>query len=259
LYPSYHPKQNKNKKLQHIVTIATSTYCHCHCHFSIFQSMAITTPQLFTIFVNTILPVIAILVVMLAVGVFFIVTYSRFVTHNLRPAIRRWFQGRRFLTPNNDVESQSTTRVRRVTCTHIEGLEKSVINAIPKDIYDKSKGEESHCDCTVCLDEFEESDHIRTLPLCSHSFHVVCIDPWLSKQPSCPLCRSCLRCALRPIMAGRIGPSVHHDHLPFQNDDEDRFNGYNFPRSSSSSERPATPYPHLRGGTSVFGERTLVP
>lgn len=128
----YHPKQNQTKQK----TTAHSNHC---CEYVIFQSMAITTNQLFTIFVNIILPVIAILLVMLAVGVFFIVTYSQFITHNLRPAIRRWFQGRRFLTPNNDVESQSTTRVRRVTCIHIEGLEKSVINAIPKDIYDKSK------------------------------------------------------------------------------------------------------------------------
>jgi hypothetical protein len=54
-----------------------------------------------------------------------------------------------------------------------------------------------------------KSYHIRTLPLSSHSFHVVSIDTWLTKQPNCPLCSSCLPCAqfdrssLRPIMADR--------------------------------------------------------
>jgi len=138
-------------------------------------------------------------------------------------------------------------------------------------IYTKSKQEEN---CAVCLDEFEDNDRIRTLPLCSHTFHLVCIDTWLSKQPNCPICRSCLRCAqfdqspLKPIMANRIRPSFHHDHMPYQNDDENHVNGYYFPRfysfrseSSSSLKSPPTPYPHygLRVGTSVSGQERWFP
>ncbi|RXH94440.1 hypothetical protein DVH24_024124 [Malus domestica] len=44
--------------------------------------------------------------------------------------------------------------------------------------------------CPVCLDEFEEGEYLRTLPECSHSFHVPCIDMWLYSQPSCPVCRA---------------------------------------------------------------------
>lgn len=138
-------------------------------------------------------------------------------------------------------------------------------------IHAKFKQEEN---CAVCLDEFKDNDHIRTLPLCSHTFHLVCIEAWLSKQPNCPICRSCLRCAqfdqspLKLIMANRIRPSFHHDHMPYQNDDENCVNEYHFPHSYSfryesslSLERPPTPYPHcgLRGGTSVSGSGTLVP
>jgi len=100
-------------------------------------------------------------------------------------------------------------------------------------IYAKSKQEEN---CAVCLDEFEDNDRIRTLPLCSHSFHLVCIDAWLSKQPNC---RSCLCCAqfdqspLKPNMANRIRPSFHHDHMTYNNNDENRVKGYHFPRSYS--------------------------
>lgn len=41
--------------------------------------------------------------------------------------------------------------------------------------------------CTVCLEDREE---LRTLPECMHSFHMPCIDMWLSLHSSCPICRS---------------------------------------------------------------------
>ncbi|CAJ1942043.1 unnamed protein product [Sphenostylis stenocarpa] len=44
--------------------------------------------------------------------------------------------------------------------------------------------------CAVCLGEFEEGEELRTLPECMHSFHVTCIDTWLSSHPSCPVCRA---------------------------------------------------------------------
>ncbi|TQD85191.1 hypothetical protein C1H46_029279 [Malus baccata] len=44
--------------------------------------------------------------------------------------------------------------------------------------------------CAVCLGEFKEGEYFRTLPECSHSFHVQCIDMWLYSQPSCPVCRA---------------------------------------------------------------------
>lgn len=44
--------------------------------------------------------------------------------------------------------------------------------------------------CAVCLSEFEEGEELRTLPGCTHSFHVDCIDMWLYSHTNCPLCRS---------------------------------------------------------------------
>ena len=32
--------------------------------------------------------------------------------------------------------------------------------------------------CMVCLEEFVENDHLRTLS-CSHQYHVICVDKWL--------------------------------------------------------------------------------
>ncbi|GMN57233.1 hypothetical protein TIFTF001_026348 [Ficus carica] len=44
--------------------------------------------------------------------------------------------------------------------------------------------------CAVCLGEFEDGEELRTLPDCSHSFHVSCIDMWLFSHPNCPICRA---------------------------------------------------------------------
>ncbi|XP_048130707.1 NEP1-interacting protein 1-like isoform X2 [Rhodamnia argentea] len=44
--------------------------------------------------------------------------------------------------------------------------------------------------CSICLQDFECKDVARRLPACRHLFHLCCIDKWISKQRSCPLCRS---------------------------------------------------------------------
>ena len=43
--------------------------------------------------------------------------------------------------------------------------------------------------CSVCLDQFCTHQTIRELPECKHAFHAQCIDPWLRKKASCPVCR----------------------------------------------------------------------
>ncbi|XP_020597887.1 RING-H2 finger protein ATL56-like [Phalaenopsis equestris] len=44
-------------------------------------------------------------------------------------------------------------------------------------------------DCVVCLEGFREGDWCRVLPDCKHSFHRICVDRWLERSKSCPLCR----------------------------------------------------------------------
>ena len=43
--------------------------------------------------------------------------------------------------------------------------------------------------CSVCLQEFEAGEAARSLPECRHTFHMSCIDGWLCRHASCPLCR----------------------------------------------------------------------
>ncbi|CAN1135257.1 Putative RING-H2 finger protein ATL53 [Linum perenne] len=50
--------------------------------------------------------------------------------------------------------------------------------------------ERSEATCSVCLSDFNEGEPVRALPICSHVFHVACIDRWLLSHPNCPVCRA---------------------------------------------------------------------
>ena len=43
-------------------------------------------------------------------------------------------------------------------------------------------------ECTICLEHFNENELLYELS-CNHSYHKECIDDWLSKKNTCPLCR----------------------------------------------------------------------
>lgn len=42
--------------------------------------------------------------------------------------------------------------------------------------------------CAICLEPFAIDDTLRSIP-CSHAFHTACLDAWLQRVNSCPLCR----------------------------------------------------------------------
>lgn len=43
--------------------------------------------------------------------------------------------------------------------------------------------------CLICIDKFKINEYKRSLPKCNHYFHKKCIDKWLKKCASCPVCR----------------------------------------------------------------------
>ena len=43
--------------------------------------------------------------------------------------------------------------------------------------------------CTICLDNFRNSDEIRKIK-CRHLFHKICIERWLENGNDCPLCKT---------------------------------------------------------------------
>ncbi|XP_062092599.1 RING-H2 finger protein ATL65 [Humulus lupulus] len=170
-------------------------------------------------------PLIAMVVVVATA--FLIVTYSRLISRHVIPPVvrvlRRWRRrrrrsSRRSYLPSSDGDLDSLPYDSPFEASdgfHVfspYGLDDSIIKTIPLSIYTVvNKGGGPHHDCAVCLIEFEEDDYVRTLPVCSHAFHVDCIDMWLRSHANCPLCRAVIfrpESPFIPLMAARIRPSL---------------------------------------------------
>lgn len=73
------------------------------------------------------------------------------------------------------------------------GASESEISNLPQSIISSTDGDDSMEDaCAICCDAPAAGDVIRHLP-CSHRFHKDCIDLWLQRKPSCPICKSDIR------------------------------------------------------------------
>ncbi|XP_024171313.1 NEP1-interacting protein-like 2 isoform X1 [Rosa chinensis] len=69
------------------------------------------------------------------------------------------------------------------------GLSRDLFKKLPyHEILGDTKAARVSC-CTICLQDLEVGETVRTLPLCQHTFHLVCVDKWLVRHGSCPLCR----------------------------------------------------------------------
>ncbi|XP_010934436.1 RING-H2 finger protein ATL39 [Elaeis guineensis] len=72
----------------------------------------------------------------------------------------------------------------------ISGLEPAVVAAIPTMKYNRETfHSREDAQCTICLGEYQDREILRIMPACGHNFHRSCIDIWLQKQSTCPICR----------------------------------------------------------------------
>ncbi|KAK9012519.1 hypothetical protein V6N11_040564 [Hibiscus sabdariffa] len=107
--------------------------------------------------------------------------------------------------PSSSTSSQSNNRYPEMSTSdalqrqlqqlfhlHDSGLDQAFIDALPVFHYKEIVGPKEPFDCAVCLCEFSEKDKLRLLPMCSHAFHINCIDTWLLSNSTCPLCRGTL-------------------------------------------------------------------
>ncbi|KAM3407559.1 hypothetical protein ACQJBY_001130 [Aegilops geniculata] len=77
------------------------------------------------------------------------------------------------------------------------GLGTKELGALPVLVWESSSAKVATAavaeHCAVCLGEMEDGELGRMLPVCSHAFHVGCIDAWLRLSSTCPVCRSAVR------------------------------------------------------------------
>lgn len=140
---------------------------------------------------NKVSPTVSFFIVILAV-VFFISGFLhlliRFLTKNrYPPQIPESYRD-----PEVAGSNAFQRQLQQLFHLHDSGLDQAFINALPVFRYKEIMGLKEPFDCAVCLSEFSEQDELRLLPLCSHAFHIDCIDTWLLSNSSCPLCRGSL-------------------------------------------------------------------
>ncbi|KAL4580132.1 hypothetical protein LXL04_016313 [Taraxacum kok-saghyz] len=75
-----------------------------------------------------------------------------------------------------------------------KGLCKDSINKLPRCIFKNSCNEIERngiheSNCAICLRNLKNREEGRELPICRHVFHLECIDEWLIRSGSCPICR----------------------------------------------------------------------
>jgi len=65
-------------------------------------------------------------------------------------------------------------------------LQQNEIDVIPTFL---ATDQETQKTCSICLENFRPGESLKKLHQCDHFFHSACIDGWLGRRNSCPLCR----------------------------------------------------------------------
>lgn len=72
---------------------------------------------------------------------------------------------------------------------HSNAAANADIDALPLLTVDEGAKFGEHTSCAICMEDFKEGDELKTLP-CLHMYHGHCIDSWLQRDNSCPICKT---------------------------------------------------------------------
>ncbi|XP_066314942.1 RING-H2 finger protein ATL67-like [Miscanthus floridulus] len=91
-------------------------------------------------------------------------------------------------SPDDDAAYSSASAA--VACSPV-GLDAAAIASYPKVAFSSSRAAaDADAMCSICLSEYRDGEMLRVMPECRHGFHVACLDAWLRRSASCPVCRS---------------------------------------------------------------------
>eukprot|EP00188_Purpureofilum_apyrenoidigerum_P001929 Plantae.Rhodophyta-Purpureofilum_apyrenoidigerum.ctg21151.p1 GENE.Plantae.Rhodophyta-Purpureofilum_apyrenoidigerum.ctg21151~~Plantae.Rhodophyta-Purpureofilum_apyrenoidigerum.ctg21151.p1 ORF type:complete len:436 (-),score=30.76 Plantae.Rhodophyta-Purpureofilum_apyrenoidigerum.ctg21151:184-1389(-) len=62
------------------------------------------------------------------------------------------------------------------------------ISSLPTDT---ARGSSDEGTCVICMEPYHSGDPVKRLP-CLHSFHAQCLDEWLHRSGTCPICKHAL-------------------------------------------------------------------
>eukprot|EP00250_Pteridium_aquilinum_P035775 c9916_g1_i2 orf=661-1323(+) len=104
-----------------------------------------------------------------------------------------YIRRRRNANISSQARVQFVTRGFFPTPMYDNGLSKSFRQRLPTVPFDEQYAASNEDNqCAVCLGDYQLNEKLQQLPLCKHSFHVPCIDEWLAKNTTCPICRTSL-------------------------------------------------------------------
>mmetsp|Transcript_24332 Transcript_24332/g.34810 ORF Transcript_24332/g.34810 Transcript_24332/m.34810 type:complete len:194 (-) Transcript_24332:316-897(-) len=95
-------------------------------------------------------------------------------------------------------------------------------------ILEKSLYQRSHHgsidSCPICLADFESGEEVAHGQNCSHLFHEVCVQTWLSKTRSCPCCRRSMEKSIPSDLSSDLATLTtrdQHRHIHVNNHSND--------------------------------------
>ena len=101
-----------------------------------------------------------------------------------------------FGTRNVDLSSPSFANLRMVLLNQSGSIASNtrrsarerIARTLPCSVVQDPTTLPGHCrSCAICVENFRRGDSIKRLP-CMHGFHSSCIDEWIPRRPTCPLC-----------------------------------------------------------------------
>uniref|UniRef100_A0A7N0ULH8 RING-type domain-containing protein n=1 Tax=Kalanchoe fedtschenkoi TaxID=63787 RepID=A0A7N0ULH8_KALFE len=88
------------------------------------------------------------------------------------------------LSDLSDIFEIDTGTSKGLSLEHISSLPTHSVHYMGLDHCD-----EDNASCPICLEDLREGECAKRLSSCHHEYHLQCIDAWLVRRGSCPVCR----------------------------------------------------------------------